>query len=268
MLVQKTTTPGRVIGLNGLAGNLGIALAALLTGYLVKYFGWRTAFAVPGALSFLCGIVFARVAAESEPPARRASTKAVLPLGALARAFAVITITATTGNLLFNFTTNGNGELLRDRMAAVVTDPATLGLLLASVYVVASFAQLIVGRLIDRYPIKTLLCAIAALQIPLFLAAATVQGWAFYVLAIAFMAFVFGAIPFTDAMIVRFVDDRMRSRAAGVRLTISFGISSAAVYLLGPLVKAAGFNSLLLLMAAIAGVTVLAAAWLPAVAHR
>jgi MFS family permease len=268
MLVQKTTTPGRVIGLNGLAGNLGIALAALLTGYLVKYFGWRTAFAVPGALSFFCGVVFARVAAESEPPARRASTKAALPLGALARAFAVITITATTGNLLFNFTTNGNGELLRDRMAAVVTDPATLGLLLASVYVVASFAQLIVGRLIDRYPIKKLLFAIAALQIPLFLAAATVQGWAFYLLAIAFMAFVFGAIPFTDAMIVRFVDDRMRSRAAGVRLTISFGISSAAVYLLGPLVKAAGFNFLLLLMAAIAGVTVLAAAWLPAVAHR
>ena len=268
MLVQNSTTPGRVIGVNGLAGNLGIALAAVLTGLLVKYFGWRSAFAVPGVLSVACGVVFARVVTESEPPARRPSTKAALPMGALARAFAVITVTATTGNLLFNFTTNGNGELLRDRMAAVVTDPATLGMLLASVYVVASFAQLVVGRLIDRYPIKRLLLVIAALQIPLFAAAATAHGWSFYLVAIAFMAFVFGAIPFTDAMIVRFVDDRMRSRAAGIRLTISFGISSAAVYLLGPLVKAAGFGFLLLLMAAIAGVTVLATALLPAVAHR
>ena len=67
----------------------------------------------------------------------------------------------------------------------------------------------------------------------------------FYALAIAFMAFVFGAIPFTDALIVRYVDDRMRSRVAGVRLAIAFGVSSLAVWLLGPLVKANGFAFLL-----------------------
>src|SRR3970040_2748471 len=44
MLVQNTRTPGFTIGLNGLAGNLGIAVAAVLTGFLVKYFGWRVAF--------------------------------------------------------------------------------------------------------------------------------------------------------------------------------------------------------------------------------
>ncbi len=268
MLVQKSVTPGRTIGINGLAGNLGIALAAVLTGFLVKYFGWRAAFAVPGMLSFVCGIVFARVAAESEPPARRAASRAPLPLDSMARALAVITLTATTGNLLFNFTTNGNGELLRERMSAVVIDPATLGLLLACVYALASFAQLVVGRLIDRYPIKRLLLVIAAAQIPLFVAAAHAHGWAFYALVIAMMTFVFGAIPFTDAMVVRFIDDRMRSRVSGMRITISFGISSVAVYLLGPVVKAEGFDFLLLAMAAIALVTVVSAAFLPAVAHH
>jgi MFS family permease len=34
MLVQGADRPGRVIGVNGLAGNLGIAAAALLTGFL------------------------------------------------------------------------------------------------------------------------------------------------------------------------------------------------------------------------------------------
>ncbi len=42
------------------------------------------------------------------------------------------------------------------------------------------------------------------------------------------MILIFGAIPFTDAMIVRYVDDRMRSRVAGMRLTVSIGISSLA----------------------------------------
>ena len=63
---------------------------------------------------------------------------------------------------------------------------------------------------------------------------------------IAFMVAVFGAIPFTDAMIVRYVDDRMRSRVSGMRLTVAFGVSSLAVWLLGPVVKAAGFGTLLL----------------------
>ena len=55
-------------------------------------------------------------------------------------------------------------------------------------------------------------------------------------------------------MIVRYVDDRLRSRVAGMRLTVAFGISSLAVWLLGPLVKSMGFAALLWTMAAIAAV--------------
>jgi MFS family permease len=269
MLVQGSERPGRTIGINGLAGNLGIALAALLTGLLVKYAGWRAAFVAPALLAFVLGFFFARFAPEEHaPPARRAPSKGELPASVVARAFAVITIAATSASLIFNFTTNGNGEMLRERMQAIIADPAALGMLLAVVYTIASFAQLIVGRLIDRFPIKRLMLAIVAMQIPLFAAAAYAQGWMFFVLAILFMAFVFGAIPFTDALIVRYVDDRMRSRAAGMRLAISFSISSFAVYLLGPLVKASGFDFLLIAMAVIAALTLSAAAWLPSFPKR
>jgi len=264
MLLRDAARPGRTIGINGLAGNLGIALAALVTGLIVKYFGWRLAFVVPAAVSIGCGVLFARLSPpEGEPPTRRKASSNALPPAVLARVVAVITVIATTGALLFNFTTNGNTELLRERMAAVVTDPAALGLLLAVVYAIASLSQLLVGTLIDRAPIKRLLLATVALQVPLFLLAAQAQGWIFFVLCVLFMGVVFGAIPFIDAIIVRFVDDRIRSQVAGARLAISFSISSLAVYLLGPLVKGSGFDFLLLTMAAIAVVTFAAAMWLP-----
>ena len=93
---------------------------------------------------------------------------------------------------------------------------------------------------------------------------ALVDGWAAFAVLLGFMILVFGAIPFTDAIIVRFVDDQMRSRVSGVRLAISFGVSSLAVWLLGPIVKAAGFDSLLLLMAGIAACTLLLVLMLPA----
>jgi MFS family permease len=47
MLVRNAQRPGLAIGLNGLAGNLGVAFAAVTTGLLVKYAGWRAAFVVP-----------------------------------------------------------------------------------------------------------------------------------------------------------------------------------------------------------------------------
>jgi MFS family permease len=264
MLVRGSKRPGWTLGVNGLAGNLGVALAAVVTGYLVKHLGWRAAFAIPGVIAIGCGIAFALLARDDAlPPARRKPLQADVPKGMFVRLFLVMTLAATSGSLLFNFSTNGNYELLRERLAAVTVDPATLGLLLAAVYAAASVAQLVVGRLIDRFPLKPLYLSVIALQIPLLALAAFAESWLLYALQLLFMIAIFGAIPFTEAMIVRYVDDSMRSRVAGMRLTVSFGASSVAVWMLGPLVREAGFSALLLLMAAIACCTLVTVAWLP-----
>jgi len=256
MLVQRSPRPGLTIGFNGLAGNLGVAMSALVTGAVLKYAGWKAAFAVPAVAALACGAPFAYAApAESVAPARRAPTRAMLGKRALAHIFAIVTVASISGSLLFNFTTNGNGELLRERLHGMIDDPAMLGVLLALVYVGGALAQVSVGILLDRVPLKTLYAGIVVVQAPLFLLAANATGWLLYALMFAFMIVVFGAIPFTDAMIVRYVDDRMRSRVSGMRLAVAFGVSSLAVWLLGPLVKASGFRALLLLMAAIAFVT-------------
>jgi MFS family permease len=265
MLLQRAPNPGAVIGINGLAGNLGIAVAALSTGFMVQWFGWRMAFALPGLLAIGCGLLFARLCPhESEPPSRR-STKARVTLApaAMARVFAVMTAASVTGGLLFNFTTNGNAQLLSERFRGIVEDPALLGAMLAAVYALASLAQVVVGRLLDRVALKPLYLGIVALQIPLLALAAMAQGWWLLLLLLAVMVVIFGSIPFTDAMIVRYVDDRMRSRVAGARLTLSIGISSLAVWLLGPLVKASSFGTLLFGLAAVAACTLAVVALLP-----
>src|SRR5215469_5664593 len=264
MIVQGSKNPGFTIGLNGLAGNLGIAGAALFTGFLVKMVGWRAAFAAPAAIAVVCGVLFALLVPREEmAPAKRARKQVELPPDVMTRVFFVMTLAAISGSLIFNFTTNGNGRLIAERLAGIVDDPATLGILLASVYTVASLAQLVVGKLIDRFPLKRVYLPVVAGQVPLFLVAAYSNGWMLYVTAVLFMVFVFGAIPFVDAMIVQYVDDRMRSRVAGMRLTVSFGVSSLAVYVLGPTVKAAGFGTLLTVMAGIAAFTTLCVALLP-----
>ena len=264
MLLQGAKRPGWTIGVNGFSGNIGVALAAVITGYLVKHFGWRMAFVLPGLLSIACGVAFAFASkAEAAPPAKRKPTQVELPAALLARVFIVMTLAATSGSLLFNFSTNGNYELLHERFVQVSGDPAFLGLMLALVYTIASIAQLVVGRLLDRFSLKRLYLSVLALQVPFLALAAQAQSWTLYVLQALFMVAIFGAIPFTDAMIVRYVDDRVRSRVAGMRLAVSFGASSLAVWLLGPLVKQSGFETLLWIMAGIATVTFLVVTRLP-----
>lgn len=264
-LVQKSANPGYAIGVNGLAGNLGVALAAVVSGFLIKWLGWRAAFAIPALLSIACGIWFAYVCpAESEAPAKRKATNKVqFPPAMVARALAVMTVSAASGSVLFNFTTNGNGQLLLERFKGIVEDPATLGIMLAVIYVVASLMQVIVGKLLDRFAVRPLFLSIVLLQIPLFLLASHAQGWWLFAALLGVMVFIFGAIPFIDVMVVRYVDDRMRSRVAGIRLAVSLGISSVAVWALGPTVKTLGFDVMLMVMAGFATCTALVVTMLP-----
>jgi MFS family permease len=266
MLVQGAVRPGLTIGINGLVGNLGVAVAAVTTGFLVQYVGWRMAFAVPGVLCLGFACAFALLATrEQAAPAKKKASAAALPPGvSMARLLLVMTVAATSGSLLFNFSTNSNYELLAERLRAILQDPARIGALLALTYTFGSLAQVIVGHLIDRMPLKRLYMGIVCSQALVLALAAMAHGWIFYALQFLFMAAIFGAIPFTDAMIVRFVDDSMRSRVSGMRLAISLGASSVAVWMIGPVVKQAGFATLLGVMTATAIASLLILTQLPA----
>jgi len=264
MLVQKAVRPGITIGVNGLAGNLGIALAALSTGFLVAWQGWRVAFIVPGLFSIACGFAFAGCAPQqTSAPAKKKTNVVQLPKHIAWRTFAVMVATATTSSVLFNITTNGNAQLLAERLDGLVNDPSRLGMLLAAIYGFASLAQLVVGRLLDRFAVKPLFFVVLLLQIVAFGIASQTSGWVWYAAAIGYMVMVFGAIPFSDTMVVRYIDDAMRSRVSGTRIAISFGFSSAAVYLLGPVVKVAGFSQLMLALTGVAALGAVIVMFLP-----
>src|SRR5439155_16762779 len=58
IVVEKWKNTGMRIAVNGVWGNLGVASAALITGYFIDHGGWRSAFVVPGIVSILIGIAY------------------------------------------------------------------------------------------------------------------------------------------------------------------------------------------------------------------
>ena len=269
MLLRHASRPGAAIGWNNLAGNLGVALAALITGITVSLAGWRAAFILPGLLALLLGLAFMRLAPqEPESPAKGNKQGKDVPFvfdSNCKRALIVMTLAACTSSILFNFTTNSNTELFKVKLDGLLQSPAQIGFVLALLYAIAGVSQVVMGRLTDRYAIRPLFLGVVSLQVFFLLVAAFAEGWLFYAAGLGFMAAIFGAIPFSDVIMVRFVDDRLRSRVAGMRLGISFFVGSAAVLLLGPVVKAVGFQWALLGLAVIASLTLLVVVRLPAV---
>jgi MFS family permease len=269
MLLRHASRPGAAIGWNNLAGNLGVALAALITGLTVSLAGWRAAFVLPGLFALLLGLAFVRLAPqEPESPAKGNKQGRDAPFvfnGDCKRALIVMTLAACTSSILFNFTTNSNTELFKVKLDGLLQSPAQIGFVLALLYAIAGVSQVVIGRLTDRYAIRPLFLGVVSLQILFLFVAAFAEGWLFYAAGLGFMAAIFGAIPFSDVIMVRFIDDRLRSRVAGMRLGISFFVGSAAVFFLGPLVKAVGFEWALLGLAVIASLTLLVVVRLPAV---
>ena len=79
MVVQGRDKTGMALAINGVFGNMGVASAALLSGFLIDASGWRSAFFIPGVVSMVIGGLYLwfvrmdRVAAAADLAAATAS---------------------------------------------------------------------------------------------------------------------------------------------------------------------------------------------------
>jgi MFS family permease len=260
MLVANPQNMGRTLGWNGLWGNLGLAAAALFTGALVDFAGWRAAFFVPGAFCVATGFAFLALVQD---PGRVKKTSKTIGLHiegrTMARIFAILLIATACGGVIFNSTTVAMPKVFDERLQALTQTNFGIGLLVAIVYTVAAFAQVAMGALIDRFELKRLLVGVALAQIPLLALAANTQGWAMLGAAVLMMLAVFGQIPLNDAIVGRYCADEYRARVLSVRYVVSLGVAAVAVPMIAVLHRTqGGFANVFLVLAVLASAMLLA----------
>jgi MFS family permease len=266
MLVANRDNVGRVLGVNGVFGNVGVAFSALLAGALAQAAGWRAAFIVPGALAIAAGVAFAMAVrgAQVGAPARKAVAVAKLSRADLARVFGVLTVATACGGVIFNATTISMPKVFDERLTALTSSTLGIGMLVCGVYLIAAMAQLCVGWWLDRRSLKSVFVPVVALQVPLLLLAGTMENYLMLATAVAMMFFVFGQIPINDAMIARYTAEEWRARAYAVRYVLSFSASALAVPLVAWIYKSSGdFRLLYYVLGTLAFVTFTAALLFP-----
>jgi MFS family permease len=287
ILTMTWRNVGMRIAANGVWGNLGVASAALTTGFLIDNGGWRMAFVVPGAFSLVAGFAYLalrwraildeQASVNVTSATRRVASSGALR-GVLLRVSVIVFVTTAASSIIFQSTTfalpkifderlHGLAERLSTWLGSIASgqgDLATaVGSLAFIVFAVASMAQLVVGSLLDRFGPRSVFMTAAATQVVFFSAMPGVQDGLALAVALGFMFGAFGQIPITDFMISKMASGAYRARIYGVRFVVAFTVLALTLPLIAFVYDNWGFDMLLYILASTALLILLAVAMLP-----
>ena len=271
MVVEGRTKTGIPLAINGVFGNLGVAAAALLTGWLIDTGGWRSAFVLPGAVSIALGAAYAaflwtgRAAAGNADAPAEATAHGASSVGraAFRRVLGVIVFTTAIGGLIFQSTTFALPKIFDERLAGLAGSATEIGAFAFLVFGVAGLAQLVVGYLVDRHSVRAVFAFVAGLQAVFFAIMYQLTGLAALIVAIAFMLVVFGQIPINDVLVGRIARSEWRSRLYAIRYIVTFSVMASTIPVIAGIHANWGFGALFVVMAVAASGILVAVLTLP-----
>ncbi len=256
---------GRAVGVNGAFGNMGVALAPVLTALIATSLGWRWGFILPGIACMAVGLVWLREA-PLDLSARVGGGKPfpAIPPAVVRRAVTVLLSIAFASGFVFNAFTLLLPKLMEERLASAPGLLPVVGLLAFLATLCGGVTQFTVGRLIDRMTLKRVFMPLALVQMPVMVLLAFVQGWAVLPLAAILAAAIFGQVTVNETMTARYVAPPLRAKLYSIRFFVGFLGAAAASPLVGFLHDMEGSLALpLLVLAGFGAITAACALFFP-----
>ena len=246
MIVKRPGKVGLRLGINGVWGNMGVALAPILTGFLIAYADWRLGFFIPSIICLLFGIsqLFAFIEQDETEVkvdnTKKSKSSAVLTEGWQTVLFC-LSIVTLSGGFIFGSLTFLIPRLFEVNMLQISNDVAITGLLAGLVYAIASFSQIGTGWLVDKIPPKYVLAAMGLGQLIFIYIASQSSDFGLLFIMLAAMIFVFGQVPITDVILVKYVKDSWRGRVLSIKFMVNLSAGASVLPITSLLLKN-GYN--------------------------
>ena len=256
--------PGQAIGLNGVFGNIGVAMAPMVTAFVAFRWGWHWAFIIPGVLCTLVGLAWLREPVFDLTARRGGRPFPEIPPHLVRRAVTVLLLVAAVSGLVFNAFTLLLPKLMQERLAS---DPGLLplaGVAATLATLCGAVTQLSVGRFIDRTTLRQMFLPMAVVLVPALAALSFVEGWMAVPVAGVVAAVLFGQVTVNETMTARYISPALRTRMYSVRFFVGFLGSAASAPMIAALYGRTGSQgACLMVLAGFAVVTLVCAFFFP-----
>ena len=269
---------GRMLGVNGVFGSYGMAMASGVAALMIWLSGWRMAFIVPGGISVLLGLWFAirfgplvgetnaarrLVAAGDAKKEGLGDMVRALGLGRFLQIMGALSLMTLGAGLVFQSMTIGLPKILQVRVDWI-PNAESAGAVAATIFFFGALAQLVGGLLADKFPLKWLFIAIYGMMTPALILAAVATNSMLIAAMVAVMVITVGNQPVSDFLFSRYVPKRWVNTAFGFRFALSLGTAVVAVPLMAKVYDRTGdFTQAFYALTAAAAVAALAALILP-----
>ncbi|MEM7300316.1 MAG: MFS transporter [Pseudomonadota bacterium] len=286
IVTMKWRNTGMRIAANGVWGNLGVASAALITGFLIDLVDWRAAFILPGLISIGVGVCYFLLRREAiledsrrakrvagGDGSKKAEAMSSSQASLLLRVSIIVFVTTAVSSIIFQSTTFALPKIFDERLQGLTgmfvsedgqdAVASMVGSLAFVVFAVASLAQLVVGAALDRLGPRRVFLTVAALQLVFFLAMPGLRDGLAFFAALGFMLGAFGQIPINDYMIGKMASGQYRARIYGIRYVVAFSVLAATLPLIAFVYERWGFDMLFHILAGAAFVVLCAVSLLP-----
>ena len=227
---------GMTLGINGVFGNAGSAIAPVFVGLMIDYVSWRAAFIVPGALSVVAGIgLFAAWRAGWIKDVTKDRALIVAPdSSGFIRVFIVLTITMACSGFVYTGLTNTMPKLMEMGLSAVMASSYTeIGIFVGVISGIASVSSVFGGWMADRYSARAIYIVFWTLQIPLLFITVSLSDYTLLAAILLILSFILAFSAAENMLVAHYTPFRWRAVAYGAKFVLALGVGGLTVHLAG-----------------------------------
>jgi MFS family permease len=260
-VVAWANKQGMTLGINGVFGNTGSAIAPVFVGLMIDYVTWRAAFIIPGVLSIFVGTGLLLVwRAGWIRDVTKDRTPTVAPdSSAFFRVFIVLTITMACSGIVYTGLTNTMPKLMEMGLSAALAASYTeIGVFVGIISGLASLSSIFGGWMADRYSARSIYIIFWTLQIPILFTIVSLSDVPLLVAVLLVLSFMLAFAAAENMLVAQYTPFRWRAVAYGAKFVLALGVGGLTVHLAGWLFDSNGDFGVL--FALFGGAAILAAA--------
>ena len=246
------------MAINGIFGNLGLAVAPLIAGMINWIFGVQAVFFFIGGINFLGALLLFCVPISTDNIHKKSdNASGNNTIGA----FVILLIAMMLGGVAYRGATvvlpayfEMKNQIIFDFLVQFIhglTPNVVASLSVSSVFFIGMIGQYTGGRAAEHFDLRNCYLIFHLTCIPMAIAMAWLSGLPLIFVTMIYFFFLLGMQPIENTLVAKLAPPRFLHSAYGTKFILTFGVGSLAVKMVADLETHMGMSSVFLVLAGV-----------------